>query len=515
MPIWAMLLHPCRYSRFAGALAAGLALAVALGADTAQAQPVIYTLTTPNPQVNANFSIPSMGDTNGDGKADIAVGAGSETVSGMAQQGRAYVYSGATGGLLRTLTTPNPQANGLFGYRVFANADVDGDGKADVIVSAPYENVVATGAQGRAYVFSGATGALLYTLTTPNPQANAHFGLAIGAGDTDADGKADIAVGAPDETVGANSGQGRVYVFSGATGLLLRPLDKPTPQPSAAFGNSIAMGNVDADAKADVVVGASGETVAGKTEQGRTYVFSGANGSLLYPLVSPNPQSYSGCCSVATGDMDGDGRADIAMGAMHEDVGVVAGQGRVYVFSGATGGLLRTLTTPNPVASPVYGFGAFVSMGDVFQAGKADIAVSASWEQVGSHPAAGRAYLFSAQTGSLLYALDSPNAETNGLFGYVPIGRLADVNGDGKADLAVGAFNETAGGNAGQGRVYVFSGPPAVSVGGIAEQPDASALPVTTTSSDHTTAFALGGTALAVLVTVGAGGWYVRRKRAG
>ena len=88
---------------------------------------------------------------------------------------------------------------------------------------------------------------LLLTLDTPNPQAGAAFGGSVAVGDVNGDGKVDIAVGAPPEDVGGNSDQGRVYVFSGADGSLLFALDSPNPQAWAYFGGSVAVGDVNGE----------------------------------------------------------------------------------------------------------------------------------------------------------------------------------------------------------------------------------------------------------------------------
>ncbi len=434
-------------------LIALVALAAGLVAS-ANAQTLLLTLDTPNPQANAWFgSSLAMGDVNGDGKADIAVGTGGEDVGGNTDQGRVYAFSGADGSLLFTLDTPNPQADAYFGFAV-AVGDVDGDGKGDIAVGAPLEDVGGNAGQGRAYVFSGAPPhSLLFTLDTPNPQAWAHFGYSVAVGDVNGDGKVDIAVAAPDEDVGGNEDQGRAYVFSGTDGSLLFALDTSNAQVYAYFGSSLAVGDVNDDGRADIAVGAP-EDVGGNEDQGRAYVFSGADGSLLFTLDSPSPQAhaYFGG-SLAMGDVNGDGKADIAVGAYGEDVGGNEDQGRAYVFSGADGSLLFTLDTPTPQAHAAFGFS--VAMGDVNGDGKADIAVGAYGEDVGGNVDQGRAYAFSGSDGSLLFTLNTPNPQANAYFGLsVAVG---DVDGDGKGEIVVGAPNEDVGGNANQGRAYVFS----------------------------------------------------------
>jgi len=480
-------------------LIALVALAAGVVASAA-AQTLLLTLDSPNPQELAAFGFSvAVGDVSGDGKADMAVGAPDENVGGNQNQGRAYIFSGADGSLLFTLDTPNPQAP-LFFARSVAVGDVNGDGKADIAAGAHYKDVGGTDRAGRAYVFSGADGSLLLTLDTPNPQHAGGFGVSVAVGDVNRDGRADIAVGAHGEYVEPYQSQGRAYVFSGADGSLLLTLDTPNPQYQGYFGGSLAVGDVNGDGKGDIAVGANYEDVGGNTDRGRAYVFSGADGSLLLTLNSPNPeyQGYFGE-SLGVGDVNGDGRGDIAVGAPQEDAGY-GEQGRAYIFSGVDGSLLFTLDTPNPQ----YGarFGWSVAIGDVNGGGKADIAVSAYGENVGGNQGQGRAYVFSGADGSVLLTLDTPNPQADALFGHsVAVG---DVNGDGNADMAVGAFGENVGGTR-QGRAYVFASPPPPAVGGIAELPDVS----DSSAASYVALAALSATALLGLT---AGAWYARRR---
>jgi len=349
---------------------------------------LFFTLNTPNPGCAEFGYSMALGDVNGDGKADIAVGAQAENVGGNESQGRVYVFSGVDASLLLTLDMPVPQRWSDFGSSV-AMGDVNSDGKADIAVGAPAEEI----GQGRAYVFAGTDGSLLFTLNTPNP-GQAWFGNSLGVGDVNADGKADITVGAPLEWVGGNDWQGRAYVFSGADGSLLFTLDSLNPQSRAQFGNSLAVGDVNADGNADIAVGAPLEWVSGNDWQGRVYVFSGADGSVLFTLDTPNPQAEAWFGnSLAAGDVNADSKADIAVGAPLEWVSGNDWQGRAYVFSGADGSVLFTLDTPNPQAEAW--FGNPLALGDVSGDGKTDIAVGAEAENVGGNKGQGRAYVFS------------------------------------------------------------------------------------------------------------------------
>ena len=483
-------------------LIALVALAAGVVAS-AHAQTLLLTLDTANPQPGSQFGRSvAVGDVNGDGKADIAVGAISEDPGGNENQGRAYVFSGADGSLIFTLNTPNPGAGAVFGISV-AVGDVNDDGKGDVAVGAYSEDVGGNQTQGRAYVFSGADASLLLTLDTPDPQAYQRFGYSVAMGDVNADGRADIAVGAisgwPRDDL-----PGWAYVFSGADGSLLFTLDMPNPQAEAKFGLRVAVGDVNGDGKADIAVSACWEDVGANDYQGRTYVFSGADGSLLLTLDIPNPQArtFFGR-GLTVGDVNADGKVDIVVGADGEEVGGNQEQGRTYVFSGADGSLLFTLNTPNPQEDAHFGYG--LAVGDVNGDGKGDMAVGAFGHEVAGNDRQGRVYVFSGADGSLLFTLDTPNPGASPPFGAhfgisVAVG---DVNGDGKRDIAVGAYDEQVGDNFAQGRAYVFS--PLGPVGGVATLPDVA-------DSSGYNYIALAALAAAAVVALGAGTWYARRR---
>ncbi len=176
-------------------------------------------------------------------------------------------------------------------------------------------------------------------------------------------------------------------------------------------------------------------------------------------LKSPNEQANGYFARSMTGlrDMDGDSVGDVIVGAMGEDTSAKQ-SGRIYLYSGATSALIRTLQSPNPEAKGY--FGRSVSgVPDVNLDGYDEILVGAPWEARGI----GRAYLFDGKTGTLLHVFNSPNpletdipAGDGGNFGWSVTG-LPSVRGEQHGDVVVGASREH-GGAAHAGRVYVFNG---------------------------------------------------------
>ena len=423
-----------------------IALAVAsLAAGPAAAQESLFALQSPNPEYAGQFgsAVSEVPDADGDGKSDLLVGAFFEDV-GATNAGRAYLYSGATGALLLTLESPDPRSSGQFGSAVAGVSDTDGDGRGDLLIGVRQEDGGAVYA-GRAYLFSGATGTLLQTLESPNPEVNGNFGGSVsGVSDADDDGRGDLVIGAVGEDGGA-SNAGRTYLFSGATGALLLMLESPNNQSGGSFGTLVSgVPDTDGDERDDILVGAPFES-GGATGAGRAYLFSGSTGTLLQTLESPNTEAQGNFGRSVAGviDADSDGWGDLLVGAPFES------GGRAYLFSGATSALLQTL-------EGVGWFGWAVSgVPDANADGKSDLLVGAPFESNGAANA-GRAYLFSGGTGALIQTLGLSAPEFDDRFGLSVVG-ISDVDSDGRGDLFVGASGDD-GGDTYAGRAYLFSG---------------------------------------------------------
>lgn len=270
------------------------------------------------------WSVDGAGDMNGDGVPDLIVGAPFGTPSA----GSAFAFSGSTGALLTTWTGTAP--GDQFGFAVCSPGDLDGDGLGDVAIGAPFADPNGMNS-GRVEVFSGADGALILTLEGSAPWDQ--FGYALdGAGDVNTDGVPDLLIGAPfEDTSGFNAGS--AFVYSGADGTLLLAFHGALA--GDWLGSSVAAaGDINADGIPDLALGLPGSDLGG-LDSGGAQVRSGADGGVLLLIAGGASGEYS--FSVAgLGDADGDGFDDVLFGEPSSDR-KAREAGRVRVISGKTG----------------------------------------------------------------------------------------------------------------------------------------------------------------------------------
>ncbi|MEW6744768.1 MAG: IPT/TIG domain-containing protein [Planctomycetota bacterium] len=420
------------------------ALGMSLGAASASfAQGLIYVWDGEGPYDAFGAAVSSAGDVDRDGHADLIVGAWGNNATGV-DVGRAYVYRGQTGALLYSYLGEAP--GDRFGIAVAGAGDTDQDGYDDYIVGA-WKNDAGGLDAGRAYLYSGQLGVLARVFT--GEAAEDGFGYSVGgAGDVDKDGYDDVVVGAfMSDAGGSLPNAGRAYVYSGRTGALLYTFTGTAS--GDLFGQSVdSAGDFNGDGYSDVVVGAPYNDDYG-ADSGRAYVFSGATGSLLAGFSGQAVGDSLGWSVAGVGDANKDGKDDVVAGALYNDVGGPAA-GRAYVFAGDNGSLLHILT--GEAGGDQFGV-SVAGMGDYDQDGYDDIAVGA-WQHDGAGPDSGGAYVYSGRTGLKLFS-------TNGEAGLDRFGcavaSAGDVDRDGSDDLIVGAIFQDSGGTD-AGRAYVYSG---------------------------------------------------------
>lgn len=418
----------------------------------------MHQMASPEAQSFGRFgeSVALTGDVDNDGLPDLVVGAPSEGSDAL--PGRAHLFRGADGTNLQTFASPDPEKRSDFGLAVAGLGDVDEDGSADAAVGAPRESTGRRTPQaGRVYYFSGRTGEELETIESPNESPNGRFGFSLDQiGDVDGDGWNDLIVGAPSEVVSEEPAtQGRVYLLSGVDGDDMVEIEPPS-EGTRLFGYAVSgIGDVNDNGSRELLVGAIGASPQGTHWAGGVRIFDGDTRNLLISIDSPNPvaDGHFGASVAVVGDTNGDGVDDFMVGAPGESTSAGSKSGRAYLFSGSNGQLLHSFTSPSPQSSGR--FGTSVSGGaDVNGDGAADVFVGAP----GEASSAGRLHVFSGADGSSLFTLRSPQDVLNGSFGSA-ISPAGDLNGDGVVDVLVGATGENdPSGTEQTGRAYVFSG---------------------------------------------------------
>lgn len=447
-------------------------------------------------------SVRSAGDVNGDGFSDVLVGAPGDNVVG-----RVYLYMGSSAGLSKTpaRTLNGELENSEFGYSAGSAGDVNGDGYSDVVVGAPRYSA----AKGKGYLFLGSSAGLAETASWTRTGATdgTYLGIVTGTvGDLNADGYGEFAVA----SFVANSYAGDVQVFFGAsTGPGATPEWSDKGETSSNYGVAVASaGDVNGDGVGDLLVGANGYA----SQNGKAYLYYGLTSTLddspVTSLAGINAGDYLGASLAMAGDVNGDGLGDFLVGTVGTDnatgsaslylgsragadgvpawaisgsaegdllgaqvagagdvdgdgysdvlvsaIGALGGVGKVSLYRGSNYGLSYSAawTQEGSTVGEKLGF-SVAGAGDVNGDGYGDVVTSAPG--VGS----GEAFFFAGgEDGLETRSTWSQIGETYGdAFGTAVAG-VGDVNGDGFADIAVGA-DAAAGG---RGRVYLFLGSPA------------------------------------------------------
>jgi len=413
-----------------------LVLGAVLGAgDFAEGQSLIHRVGGMAAGERHGAAVAIVGDLNGDGRAEFAIGAPG-AASGF---GLVRMYSGVDGSLLWAIQ--GPTSGSSFGASLAGLGDVDGDGLADLAIGAPLASFTGLVGCGIIRVVSGVSGATLRTFR--GDSSGDHMGWSVGsAGDIDHDGVPDIIGGAiDDDDLGESTGSARIW--SGATGMAIHKFVGGSMR--ELFGYSVDGGaDVDGDGTSDLVVGGAYFTSA--PQGGVVRVLSGSTFATLWSTPVAPARDGLGSSVAFVGDVDGDGYSDVLAGARQPFAG---GVGYARLYSGANGSLLLQLT-----AAPLQrAFGSSVAAaGDADCDGLPDLAIGAPDSSTGG-TLSGVVRIYSGASATVL-------AEYVG----APGSRLGtcvrgggDISGEGWPDLVLGAPTEASG--AGQsGAAYAFSG---------------------------------------------------------
>ncbi len=417
----------------------------------------VANVTLLGPIVASQFgrAVSTAGDLNGDGYSDVVVGAPNGAI-GQSNEGIVYVYYGSPTGVpaAASVVLQSNQVNAFFGYAVSTAGDVNGDGFADLLVGAQnWEDNAATESQeGGVFVYHGSA-AGISTAPTIILQSNVtltYFGMSVAsAGDINNDGYSDIVVGAPYANF-PTSLEGAAYVFLGSAAGLTNVYHKRLErnQGGAQFGVSVTgAGDVNGDGYSDIAVGGFGYDVV-SADQGIVCIYHGSSVGIAgaanpVPNLTINSIGYStntGWCVSHAGDVNGDGYSDLAVGDWRGQVaGGPSEEGSVLVFHGSSTGLASIPATILESNQAQALFGRSVSTaGDVNGDGYADLIVGAVTATYGQ-----------SQEGAAFLYLGSPTGiSTTYLFRYElnlvggnmgeSVHTAGDVNGDGYSDVIVG-----------------------------------------------------------------------------
>ena len=333
---------------------------------------------------NSSFGIALVaGDFNGDGYDDLAIGDADEvdTRKNNARGGGVWIIPGSRTGLVVDSTkhfnqsspgVPGESENhDAFGASLAAG-DINGDGRDDLAIGAFKEAIGSVKEAGAVTVLYGGSGGLTGTGAQQLHQNQAavpgsaerrdHFGMSLAIGKVNNNKYADLVIGAPHENDGSGAnGSGMVTLMwgsasgvklSGATSVTGAGVYKATGRKDTIawyLGMSLAIGDVNGDGLGEVIAGAPNAQTP-HLDGGLIAVFTGRTGGLSGSAVKIITQRTTGVpgspedgdrfgATLAAGDVTGDGRADVLVGAHTEAIGTKAEAGMITLLKGSSSGL--------------------------------------------------------------------------------------------------------------------------------------------------------------------------------
>lgn len=367
--------------------------------------------------------------------------------------------------------------------RALAVGDFDGDGYYDLAVGVPHEDVGSVNQAGAVNVIYGSSAGGLDVAgnqywnqneanMADDAEVNDHFGWALAAGDFDGDGRDDLAIGVPEEDIEAVVDAGAVQVMYGSAGGLTAIGDEIWDQGAAAetgdrYGATVAAGDFDNDGYDDLAVGVPSEDLGSLENAGAVEIYYGSSSGLITRLSNDFwHQDRSGVedtadehdffgSSLTVGDFDGDGYADLAVGVPYEDTGdtTAVDAGAVNVLYGSTDGIVASgsdfwhqdVAGIGSITEESDRFGFSLTAGDFDGDDCDDLAVGVPYEHWNDPDTGIVQVLYGAADGltavgdqlwrqGITGILDEEEADDR--YGYAVA--AGDFDGDGYADLAIG-----------------------------------------------------------------------------